>query len=860
MYERLSDRLRTGLGLAPSSDTRALATGVRDEQPAATPGATGTASAQATADGPPLVGRETELAALLTLWEGVRGGGGAVALIGGEGGIGKTRLAAELVARARAQGARSARCTAVDFGGAPPFGPWVELLADIAREIDPPPADVHWPEELARLAPSLPRRLGRAAGSPADVPPDLARARLFEAAVELAEHATADRPLVLSFDDVHLADTQTLELAAYLARRIERMPVLFVLTRRMTPRRDAVDALAHGASGRGVAVLELDLEPLERADVERLVAAVAPLAAPERDRVIAAADGNPLLALESARASARGDSGPPPSLRAGVRAAIAGLSEPARRAAELAAVAGRHLERAELGALAEPEAVLAAMDCGLFRSADGTFGFRHALLREAVYADLDETRRLLLHELLGNALSGRAAEAAHHLRLARREDLAAGRLAEAAADAARATAFAEAAGYLRDAVELRPGNSSLRFELAAALAQLGQREAALTELEAGLRLMDPDDGAARAAVHVRAARWFQSSLCDPTGAREAARQGIAVLDAQRLDERYLRGELLLVRAWSEVTIAGAGAADGTLGEFEALGLDLQDVPLFEHDLHIARGFILLAKGRLPEAEAMLARAGEAGEGAMRPDIAYGGWAHAAVIAAAASAGDLERALAHAEHGAAIVAGYPIIEFEMASLRGYVLARLGRHADVAAMIELMSELAARLGSAELAALADHDGGLFALMAGDHERAQELLGRALAADPRVQRAEARLRRAEALARLGRADEADAEIRAAVLEPVRPSHRPAVLVARMAFVQALSARARGDRGLAETRLAEAEGHWRRLAGNFDASHDHSAALVDLGRLPVTGVVDPGEELARVATELRELQAVPT
>ena len=86
------------------------------------------------------------------------------------------------------------------------------------------------------------------------MPPDLARARLFEAAVELAEHATADRPLVLLFDDVHLADAPTLELVAYLARRIERLPVLLVLTRRMTPRRDAVDALAHAARGRGVAV------------------------------------------------------------------------------------------------------------------------------------------------------------------------------------------------------------------------------------------------------------------------------------------------------------------------------------------------------------------------------------------------------------------------------------------------------------------------------------------------------------------------------------------------------------------------------------------------------------------------------
>jgi hypothetical protein len=124
--------------------------------------------------------------------------------------------------------------------------------------------------------------------------------------------------------------------------------------------------------------------------------------------------------------------------------------------------------------------------------------------------------------------------------------------------------------------------------------------------------------------------------------------------------------------------------------------------------------------------------------------------------------------------------------------------------------------------------------------------------------VHRAEARLRRAEALARLGRADEADAEIRAAALEPVKAAHRPAVLIARMAFAQALSARARGDRALAERRLRESAGHWKRLAA--DVSGEHLASLVDLGRPPITGVVDPARELERVHEELAELDAVPT
>jgi hypothetical protein len=137
---------------------------------------------------------------------------------------------------------------------------------------------------------------------------------------------------------------------------------------------------------------------------------------------------------------------------------------------------------------------------------------------------------------------------------------------------------------------------------------------------------------------------------------------------------------------------------------------------------------------------------------------------------------------------------------------------------------------------------------------------MLGRALAGGTPLPRAEARLRRAEALARLGRPDEADAEVRAAALESVRPADRPAVLVARMTFAQGLAARARGDGALAERRLREAAAHWERLGAGPDAAGEHLASLVDLGRPPVTGVVDPTYELERVAAELLELEALPT
>jgi DNA-binding SARP family transcriptional activator/tetratricopeptide (TPR) repeat protein len=857
--DRLADRLRTTLGLAPSPETRAAAAELRDvpEPVAAAPEPVPAAPAS-TADGATFVGRDAELAELVGVWDRVRGGAGALALLGGEAGIGKSRLAAELTARARAGGGLTARCTAVDLGGAPPFGLWVELLADLAGELTPPPPDAQWPEELARLAPSLPRRLGRAPAPPADVPPDLARARLFEAVVELAEHATADRPLVLVLDDVHLADAATLELAAYLTRRIVALPVLLLMTRRMAPRRHEVDALLHAARGRGVAVCELDLAPLSREQVERLVGTIARLPAPERERVIAAADGNPLLALESARAAARGDEGPPSSLRGAVRAAVSGLPRPARRAAELAAVAGRDLTRAELAGLAEPEAVVAALDCGLLRSADGRFGFRHALLREAVYTDLHDVHRAALHEELGAALADHAAESARHLRLAGRDDLAAGRLVEAAAEATRATAFHEAAAFLREAVELDPTDPHARLELAATTATLGQFQPSETQLAAALELLDPSDPVGRATVLLRAARWYGSSLCHPPRAGSSAQQGLDALDARGLAEPALRAQLLLIRAWAEVTMAGAAAADRTLAELGALEIDVDVDPDTRHDAQTVRGFLAVATGDLAEAEVQLVAAGEAGEACGRPDMAYGGWANAAVVVAAT--GDFERALRHARRGSATVRGLPALEFHMAALNAYILSRLGRHEEARAELARQAELAARLGSPELEALAHHDVGHVALQCGDYAAAADRFAQALEGAPHVERAEARLRRAEALARLDRPDEADAEIRAAALEPVHAAHRPAVLLARMTFAQALSARARGDLALAEVRLRESERHWRRLADQAAASREYLSSLVDLGRPPLTGLVDPAQELERVAAERDDLHAVTT
>ena len=117
--------------------------------------------------------------------------------------------------------------------------------------------------------------------------------------------------------------------------------MLFVLTRRDKPDRPAADALLADLAGRGVEAAELELGPLSAVELAAVARSVADLTEHAVDQVVRAADGNPLLAVESARALTAGRAAPPQNLRAAVRAATGVLARPARDLAELLAAAGR---------------------------------------------------------------------------------------------------------------------------------------------------------------------------------------------------------------------------------------------------------------------------------------------------------------------------------------------------------------------------------------------------------------------------------------------------------------------------------------------------------------------------------------
>jgi DNA-binding SARP family transcriptional activator/tetratricopeptide (TPR) repeat protein len=863
-YEQLRERLRRDLSVAPAPATRQLAEDLRHEPLAP---ATASATSVVAARQLPLVGREREIAQLVAAWAGVRSGAGGAVTLSGEAGIGKTRLALELMARAADDGGRTAACAALDLGGIAPLSLWAELVHDLASQIDVLPYDAAWPSDLTPLAPSLERRLGADRPARAATAPDLERVRLYEGVVELVEWVARRGPLVLLMEDVHVADPASLELTGYVARRLGDLPVLLVLTRRTLPRSGSADALESALRARSTLLDEVELGPLPEDALARLVRHVAPLEDADVELAVAAAEGNALLAVERARALATGRRDAPPSLQAAVRAGLAPLSPEPRLLAELVAAAGRDLERAEIDALpvATPaEAATAALGTGLLVAHGSRLGFRHALLREASYADLPEPRRAWLHERLAAALAGTdtdpgtAAEVARHLQLAGRSERAAEHLVRAAAHARTLGALDDSVAFLREALTIRGEDGELLVELAEVEAWC-LRRAESDETWARAQELLPPNGEGTARAWLRRAYWNRGALCRPHEVLDAARRTVRALDDAGSAAPEIRADALASGAWAEAIAGDPEEAERLLHEVHRVVGPDGASPHLAHAVAHARALALIRRGRFRDSYAPQIAAGELALRLGRADLSCGCWLNAAC--AAASAGEFDRALEFVDRGNRALRGQRLgwLEVQLLAARAHVLARLGRLAEARAAADEEAAVADRFDAPELRATAEHDRGMIALALGDDAPAAELLGDALRHDAPVSRPLARLARAEALARSGRCDEAEEELRKTVLEPVRPGDFPETLVARLTRVQGLVAAARGDAVLAARRLEEAAGGWRRMLDRSRDGERYTSSFADLARPPVLGLVEPQRELDRVLGELRDLARAP-
>ncbi len=379
-------------------------------------------SAAATAEAENLVGRAGALAALRAAWSDAASGQGRVALVCGEPGIGKSRLAEVIAAELRARGAAVAVGRCDEAEGAPAFWLWVEVLRELAGVFD-----------LCGLA----ARLGPAARELDDLVPELAcgpaggagaarsgesdRSLLFEAVSRLLALAGAERPLVLVLEDLHWAPRPSLRVLEHVASSLRRHPILLIATLRDEPR-ERTHPLARTLPllARLPHASTLTLDRLSRDDVAELLQRRIGRPAPSRLVVdlLARTEGNPLFLHEALRLLE--DQGQlahpelvarwrldqlPMRTRDVVRRRLETLSEEAHALLAGAAVLGRSFRVSEVAALAgrSPEEALDLLDpavaAGMLRPAEapGSFRFTHPLFLEVIYTDLPPGRRARLH-------------------------------------------------------------------------------------------------------------------------------------------------------------------------------------------------------------------------------------------------------------------------------------------------------------------------------------------------------------------------------------------------------------------------------------------------------------------------------
>jgi DNA-binding SARP family transcriptional activator len=511
-YERLRQLLRDDLGTTPShavSDLHARLLAGNEPEPAlpreraeATPEPLHLPLPVALAppDGAPFVGREAELEALAEAWRKSRAGARRVTLIAGEPGIGKTSLVGELARRAEAEGGivLYGRCDE-DVGFA--FQPFVEALRAYVAAC---PAAVlreqagRGAPDLARMLPELTELIGNVT-PPARPDAALDQYLMFEAVVVFLGAVAERAPLLLVLDDLHWAARPTLHLLRHLVRSPPDMPVCVVGTFRDTELPGA--AVARGAPHPLTEMLaDLRREPgierhvlagLREEDVEALLGVEVDGALDPRRRSLARAvheetQGNPFFVGEILRHVAEAGSEPatdldlaqlgiPEGVREVVSRRLMRLSEDATRVLTVAAVVGPTVSLPLLERIpdagATPDALLDALDEGVrarvlveSERLGGRYAFAHALVRQAVYADLTAARRGRLHRQIGEALEVLYAgeleqhlhELAHHFAQAAagEEDKAIGYLIRAGDQAQVKLAYEQALTHYRQALEL----------------------------------------------------------------------------------------------------------------------------------------------------------------------------------------------------------------------------------------------------------------------------------------------------------------------------------------------------------------------------------------------------------------------
>ena len=397
------------------------------------------------------VGRELELAQLLSVLEAALSDRGRLVLIGGEPGIGKSRLAEELAARAADAGADVLWGRCWEAGGAPPYWPWVQALRSGVRNRTTEQLREELGSgapEIADLLPDVRQRLPDIEEAPVSGDPQQARFRLFDSIADFLKRASRSRPLVLVLEDLNWADEDSLLLLEFVARELAGAQMLLMGTYR------DIDLSRRHPLSRTLGELARDrmfervvLRGLTPDDVARFIQATCSFA-PDQTLVRAVHDhteGNPFFVGEVVRllteegALMPGAPGPtrrwnariPEGVREAIGRRLDRLSESCNATLTVASAIGREFALDQLAVLVDLsedrllEVLEEALTAHLVEEIPGVAGryqFTHTLIQATLADELSLTRKARLHAriaetlevLYGAEVQSHAAELAHH--------------------------------------------------------------------------------------------------------------------------------------------------------------------------------------------------------------------------------------------------------------------------------------------------------------------------------------------------------------------------------------------------------------------------------------------------------------
>src|SRR6266545_1418541 len=412
-YRKARRALVEELGIEPGKSLRELHQTILRQDPALD-----LLAATAPAAEPPrsaFVGREGELAELVAGLDDAFAGRGRLFLLVGEPGIGKSRLADELIMQARRRGALVLAGRCWEAGGAPAYWPWVQSLRTLVREsgaealrlqLGAGAADVaQIVPELRQLFPDLPE--------PPSLESEGARFRLFDATAEFLRIASQGRPIVLVLDDLHAADTPSLLLLQFLARGLVSTRMLLLGALRDVdpiPGEPLTTMLADVA--REPVTCRLSLRGLSEQDVAEYVELTASeIGSPE---LVAAlheeTEGNPLFVAETVRLLVLEGVPPEPtgvtiaipqSVRDVISRRLTHLSQECNRVLVLASVLGREFAPEALAHMSgvSEEELLDSLDEAVVAQVvsdvpggRGRLRFAHVLIRDTLYEGLTTAR------------------------------------------------------------------------------------------------------------------------------------------------------------------------------------------------------------------------------------------------------------------------------------------------------------------------------------------------------------------------------------------------------------------------------------------------------------------------------------